>query len=225
MIDIDASKVYSQLGLNHQKETSTKANDELGQTEFLELMTSQLKFQDPLKPMENGDFLAQMAQFGTVSGINELNTTFSSMNSSFQSNQALQASTLVGRKVLVPSDTAYLNTDNRLQASVEIEQAASRVVITIKDSSGQIVHRNNLGVQQSGMVDFEWNGQDESGQSLAPGAYQIEAEIHRGTSASAGSMLAVVDVESVTLGVGGQDLTLSVSGQKEIDMSQVRKIL
>ena len=100
MNDIDTSKVFNQLGLTQTPETK-KANDELGQAEFLELMTSQLKFQDPLKPMENGDFLAQMAQFGTVSGINDLNANFNSMAASFQSNQALQASTLVGRKVLV----------------------------------------------------------------------------------------------------------------------------
>ena len=93
MTEIDNNSIYSQLGLNRTSDTSDKENDELGQTEFLELMTAQLKYQDPLKPMENGDFLGQMAQFGTVSGINELNTTFSSMSASFQSNQALQAST------------------------------------------------------------------------------------------------------------------------------------
>ena len=91
MADIDTNNIYTQLGLNQPSDTKTKANDELGQTEFLELMTTQLTYQDPLKPMENGDFLGQMAQFGTVSGISELNNTFSNLSESFQSNQALQA--------------------------------------------------------------------------------------------------------------------------------------
>ena len=225
MSDIDSKNIYTQLGLNKPVNADTKANDELGQTEFLELMTAQLKYQDPLKPMENGDFLGQMAQFGTVSGINELNTTFSSMSSSFQSNQALQASTLVGRKVMVPSQSAFLNDGEPLRAAVELEQPASRMVVTVKNGAGQLVHRQELGIQQAGMVDFEWNGLDANGNSLPGGQYQIAAEVYRGNEVAAGTMYTVVDVESVTLGAGGQDLTLSVSGLGDIDMSQVRKIM
>ena len=106
MSEIDSKNVYAQLGLTAPAAGENKANDELGQAEFLELMTAQLKYQDPLKPMENGDFLGQMAQFGTVSGINDLNATINTMSASFQSNQALQASTLVGRRVLVAADGA-----------------------------------------------------------------------------------------------------------------------
>lgn len=225
MPDIDTNSIYTQLGLNQPTENGSKENDELGQAEFLALMTAQLQYQDPLKPMENGDFLGQMAQFGTVSGINDLNATFNNLSASFQSNQALQASTLVGRRVLVPSQTGILNDGASLMGSVELAQPASKLVITIKNSAGQLVNRQELGLQQAGLVDFEWNGLDADGNSLPGGEYQIGAEVYRGTEVSSGSMFTVVDVESVTLGVGGQDLTLSVSGLGEIDMSQVRKIL
>ncbi|MDH3386318.1 MAG: flagellar hook assembly protein FlgD [Gammaproteobacteria bacterium] len=225
MSDIDTNNIYTQLGLTRTVNGDEKAKDELGQAEFLELMTAQLKYQDPLKPMENGDFLGQMAQFGTVSGINDLNTTFNTMSASFQSNQALQASTLVGRRVMVPSQTGYLGDDSPLLGSVDLDQPASKVVISIKNGAGQLVHRQELGVQQAGLVDFQWNGQDADGNSLPGGAYQIAAEVYRGTEVNAGTMYTVVDVESVTLGAGGQDLTLSVSGLGDIDMNQVRKIM
>jgi len=225
MADIDTNNIYTQLGLNQPADAKTKNNDELGQTEFLELMTAQLTHQDPLKPMENGDFLGQMAQFGTVSGISELNETFSSMSASFQSNQALQASTLVGRRVMVPSQNAFITSDESLQGSVQLDQPASRVIITIENQAGQIVNRQELGVQQAGLIDFTWNGQGPNGNTLPTGEYQIAAEVHRGKAVSAGQIYTVVDVESVTLGVGGQDLTLSVSGLGDIDMSQVRKIM
>ena len=225
MADIDTNNIYTQLGLTQPKENNGKGNADMGQAEFLELMTTQLKFQDPLKPMENGDFLGQMAQFGTVSGINDLNTTFNTMSASFQSNQALQASTLVGRRVMVPSETAFLSDGNALLGSVDLLQPASKVIVTITNSVGQLVHRSDLGVQQAGLVDFQWNGLDANGNSLPGGEYQISAEIHRGNTVSSGQMFTVVDIESVTLGVAGQDLTLSVSGLGEIDMSQVRKIL
>ena len=212
-------------GLNKPPESDTRPNDELGQAQFLELMTAQLKYQDPLKPMENGDFLGQMAQFGTVSGINDLNDNFNSMSASFQSNQALQASTLVGRRVLVPSQNGFLVDGGKLEAAVELSQPANKIVFTVKNAAGQLVNRTELGVQDAGMVDYEWNGLDNNGNAMPAGEYQVEAEVYRGNSVSAGNMFTVVDVESVTLGAGGQDMTLSVSGLGEIDMSQVRKIM
>ncbi len=225
MPDIDTNTIYSQLGLNPPAESQNKSNDELGQAEFLKLMTAQLQYQDPLKPMENGEFLGQMAQFGTVSGINDLNANFSALSTSFQSNQALQASTLVGRRVMVPSQSAFLENGTSLLGSVDLDQAASKVVITVKNPAGQLVDRQQLGVQQAGMLDFEWDGLNSNGDRLPSGEYRIAAEVYRGNEVSAGVTFTVVDVESVTLGVGGQDLTLSVSGLGDIDMNQVRKIL
>ena len=225
MSDIDTNNIYTQLGLNQPRETETRPNDQLGQAEFLELMTTQLRFQDPLKPMENGDFLGQMAQFGTVSGVSELNNTFSAMSASFQSNQALQASTLVGRSVMVPSFNSVLEAGEPLRGAVDLEQPANRVVITIQNESGQLVHRQELGLQQAGLLDFTWDGLDQDGNPYPSGTYQVAAEVHRGNQVSSGNIFTVADVESVTLGIGGQDLTLSLSGLGDIDMSQVRKIM
>jgi len=225
MNEIDTKNPFSQLGLSNTTNATVKPNDELGQSEFLELMTAQLQFQDPLEPMENGDFLGQMAQFGTVSGINNLNTSFGSLSSSFQSNQALEASTLVGRKVLVPSDTASLGSSGGLSGSVELDQPASQVTVRVTNAAGQLVHQQLLGVQPEGLSDFKWDGLDSTGAPSAPGNYTISAEVNHGTSVSAGSMLSVVDVESVTIGQAGQDLTLSVSGIGNISMGDVRRIL
>ena len=225
MSEIDKTQVYTQLGLNKTRDTEKKANDELGQAEFLELMTAQLKFQDPLQPMENGEFLAQMAQFGTVSDINELNSAFSDMSAAFQSNQALQASTMVGRNVLVPSSQAELSAEGELHAAVDLKQPASQVIVSVTDAQGQLIHRFDLGLQQAGLVEFDWNGLDANGNRMPPGNYNLAAELHQADQVSAGDMLTTVQVESVTLGQAGQDLTLTVSGLGDIQMSQIRKIM
>ena len=86
------------------KQPEKKANDELGQSEFLDLMIAQLQHQDPLNPADSGEFLGQLAQFGTVNGITELQNSFADLATSLQSSQALQASTLVGRNVLIPGN-------------------------------------------------------------------------------------------------------------------------
>lgn len=225
MADIDSKQIYSDLGLNKTQTSSNKANDELGQAEFLELMTAQLRFQDPLSPMENGDFLAQMAQFGTVSGINDLNSAFNSMSAAFQSNQALQASTMVGRNVLVPGSEAALSDQGTLDYAIDLEQPASKLVINITDASGQLVQRVETGIQSAGLVEMQWDGLNQDGNPVAAGQYTIEAEVHQGEEVSSGSTLVSVQVESVTLGQAGEDLTLSVSGLGDIPMSQIRKIL
>ncbi|MCP4490522.1 MAG: flagellar hook assembly protein FlgD [Gammaproteobacteria bacterium] len=226
MADIDTSnKIFSQLGLTPTQDADSKPKDELGQAEFLELMTTQLQFQDPLKPVENGEFLGQMAQFGTVSGINDLNTSFNTMSASFQSNQALQASTLVGRRVMAPSEIAYLGASGSAEGAIELGQTAGNVLLLIHDASGQTVDRLELGMQQVGLVDFSWDGLDQNGNRFASGEYRISAELQHGTATSAGVTYSVVDVESVTLGVGGQGMTLTTTGLGDIDMSQIRKIL
>lgn len=225
MSEIDTNQLYTQLGLNKTQSSDDKANDELGQAEFLELMTSQLKFQDPLQPMENGDFLAQMAQFGTVSGINELNSSFSDMSTAFQSNQALQASTMVGRDVLVPGNKAQLGESTNLHAAIELEQAASQVIVNITDASGQLVHRADMGLQQAGLMKFDWNGLSANGTRFTPGRYTVSAEVHQGNSVSVANILTTERVESVTLGQAGQDLTLTLSDLGDISMSQIRKIM
>jgi len=225
MSDIDTKNIYTQLGINKSEKSESKANDELGQSEFLELMTAQLRFQDPLSPMENGDFLAQMAQFGTVSGINDLNSAFSNMSAAFQSNQALQASTMVGRKVLIPGDQAHLGKEGGLHGAVDLQQPARQVIINVKDSAGQLVHRINLGQQSSGLLEFDWNGVNSNGDRLSEGLYTLSAEVHSGDQVNAGEMLTTVQVESVTLGQPGQDLTLTVSDLGDISMSQIRKIM
>ena len=72
--------------------------DELGQSQFLELMITQIKHQDPLNPAEGGEFLSQLAQFGTVNGITELQSSFDVLATTLQSSQALQASTILPRR-------------------------------------------------------------------------------------------------------------------------------
>ena len=76
------------------KEPVKKTDKSLGQDDFLNLMLTQLQNQDPTNPMDSSNFMSQIAQFSTVNGITDLNSSFASLSSSLQSNQALQASTM-----------------------------------------------------------------------------------------------------------------------------------
>ncbi|MEO2266941.1 flagellar hook assembly protein FlgD [Pseudoalteromonas pernae] len=151
-------------------------NDELTQEDFFSLLTQQLSYQDPSKPADNDQMIAQMTNFTMAEGISKLNENFASLAASMTSNSALQASTLVGKKALLESNTIELNSGEVSKGTVLAPEAVDNLTLTIKDKSGQIVDTIDLGTQAAGAIRFEWEGVDKDGQPFPPGEYQIVAE-------------------------------------------------
>jgi len=197
---------------------------ELGQEQFLELMTTQLQNQDPFKPMESGDFLSQIAQFSTVEGIGDLNDAFSGLSQSLVSNQALQATNLVGRQVLAPTGVAALSQGGSIRGNVELPAASGEVVVNVYDQAGQVVRRLELGSQAAGPVSFQWDGLKNDGQFASPGNYFISAEASIDGQFEAVETLLASEVRSVTLSNSG-GLLLDLDGIGSLDFSEVRQIL
>jgi flagellar basal-body rod modification protein FlgD len=206
-------------------ELNAKTSDDgIGQEAFLKLMTTQLQNQDPFKPMESGDFLTQIAQFSTVEGIGELNKGFSELSQSLVSNQALQATNLVGRQVLAPTGVAALTQGGTIRGNVELPAASGDVVVNVYDQAGQVVRRLELGAQSSGPVAFQWDGLKNDGTFAAPGAYFVSAEASIDGQYESVETLLVSDVRSVTLSNSG-GLLLDLNGIGALDFNEVRQIL
>ncbi|HHJ12821.1 MAG TPA: flagellar hook assembly protein FlgD [Gammaproteobacteria bacterium] len=201
-----------------------KDRKDLGQQDFLKLMTAQLQNQDPFKPMESGDFLAQIAQFSTVEGIGELNSGFSQLSESLVSNQALQASHMIGREVLAPTGVASLQAGSSVQGQVDLPAASSEVTVNIYDQAGQLIRRMQMGPQSAGPVDFRWDGLRDDGSYAAPGNYFISAEAAIDGRTEALETLVASRVRSVTLSNSG-GLLLDLDGVGSLDFSEVRQIL
>ena len=197
---------------------------EMGQEQFLELMTAQFQNQDPFKPMESGDFLSQIAQFSTVEGIGDLNDSFSGLSQSLVSNQALQATNLVGRQVLAPTGVAALTQGGNIRGNVELPAASGEVVVNVYDQAGQVVRRLELGSQAAGPVAFQWDGLKNDGQFASPGSYFISAEASIDGQFESVETLLASEVRSVTLSNSG-GLLLDLDGIASLDFSEVRQIL
>ena len=212
------------LGLNSVQQDQKKPNDSVGQEDFLKLMVTQLANQDPFKPMENGEFLTQIAQFSQASGINELQKSFTTLADSMTSNQVLQASTLVGRSVLVPSSNINLDVDGA-QAGVELPSSTQSLVVTITDGAGQVIRQVDLGQQSAGRLNFGWDGTDNNGNPMPPGRYQIKAEMLSGEGNVALETLVAEKVESVTMNSTGSGLTVSLSGIGTVELSKIKEIM
>ncbi len=200
----------------------TVAREELGQEEFLQLMLTQLKNQDPFKPMESGEFLGQLAQFGTVTGLGQLQQSFESLSGSLVSDQALQAASLVGRSVLVEVGEGLLELDGALTGAVDLPIGSSAVSVQITDGSGQIIRQLELGTNAEGLVSFRWGGETDTGVAAPPGRYFVSAQYFNGQEMQSASTLIDASVESVTLGTGG--LAINLRGLGVVPFSVVREI-
>ena len=155
--DQSLNNILNKLGIKSQDQAAKSGNkNKLGQEDFLKLMTTQLQNQDPFAPMDNGDFIAQMAQFSTVTGITEINNNLSSLGSKLEPNRVATAAQFLGHSVLVPGQIASPDDNGEIHGVVDLPASSNDVGLTFTNSSGEIVHTMNLGNQEKGLVGFSW---------------------------------------------------------------------
>ena len=222
MNSVDA---YKGLGVSTIDTVAPKKKS-LGQEQFLKLMTAQMTHQDPTKPMQNGEFLSQMAQFGTVSGIQDLQQSFKDFAASISSDQTLQAASLVGRTVSAPSEEGLLAAGGEIKGTVDLPASSANVNLKILDPlTGDVIRIKNLGGHSAGPVPFVWDGMNDKGNLASPGVYKVQVE------ASMDGINTVLQteiqsrVESVSMGSGKNGLQVNLAGLGAVNFNQIKQIL
>ena len=217
------------LAALNKKNTATNSlgsgqTSALGQDAFLKLLITQLKNQSPLNPQDNTAFVAQLAQFSSVQGIQNLNTTVESLASSMQSSQALQASALVGRSVQVESKTAYLSSGGTVRGLIDLPKSTAGMQLNIYNSSNQVVLQKDLGSKEAGEIPFAWDGTGSDGAKLPAGTYRFEVLARDDKNSTALTTYLSANVNSVTMGAN-QEVTLNVNGVGPVALSEIKDIL
>jgi flagellar basal-body rod modification protein FlgD len=224
----NTSSVTDNLSITKKQETKKNTN-ELGQAAFLELMITQMNNQNPLSPQDNSEFVAQLAQFSSVEGLERLNTSFNS----FMSNNALQASSLVGRSVTVKSDTSTLVKGGIVAGSVDLTYPAKDMKVSVYDSTGALVQQIPVGEVPKGEAVFRWDGQNlevngelldwEAGEDAATaGKYRFEITATQNGKSEALDTSLSANVNSVTIGENGA-LILNLAGIGAVDAKNVKQ--
>ena len=208
---------------NATNTSGVKKKDQLGQDEFLKLMLAQLKNQDPMKAMDPSQFLGQLAQFSTVSGIQEMQAAFTSMSESMRSSQVLDGATMVGRDVLVASQEVALGAEGSVRGALDVPTGATSVKINVLDSAGQVV-RQMTGSTNAGLNEFTWDGMADNGTRLAAGEYSFEAVANIGGQSVELETLLSDRVQSVTID-SARGLTLNTAGLGARSLSEVRRVM
>lgn len=194
----------------------------LNQDDFMTLLSTQLKFQDPSKPMEANEMVAQMAQLSMTTGISDLKDQLASLSQSMNSSRASQAAQLVGREVLLDGESMQLPLGGPLTGAVNLPAAAADLKLSIYDTAGHLVRQVALGQQPAGIVRFAWDGSLPDGTNAAPGQYRVFADPGTGESVPT---LAAGRVDSVLLGSDGQGVQLVVDGYGLTDLGAVKQVM
>lgn len=201
---------------------SSTSMSEVGKDEFLLLLTTQLQYQDPLDPMDNTEFVTQLAQFSTLESMKAIESAVEDNSLLLQSVNNAYSTSMIGKEIKASGTSIYLDGTNGADIEYNIESDASDVKIAIYDENGNEVRSITQSSQSSGTQTYAWDGKDSSGNTLSAGAYtySVSATDSSGSSVSVSTYTAGV-VDGVVYEDGVTYLTI---GDDKISLSDIIKI-
>ncbi|MEK9876396.1 MAG: flagellar hook capping FlgD N-terminal domain-containing protein [Betaproteobacteria bacterium] len=215
--------INEMLGIPTTGEVKARGRNEMGQEDFLALMVAQLENQDPTKPMDNNEFLSQMAQFSMVNGIEGLNTSFSSVSEAILGAQGLQAATLLDRQAMIETPWGHFDGVEGVAGFISGASGASQVEVQIRDAQGSLVRSVAINPNGQDRLDFEWDGLDQTGQQVARGAYHISAVGAVNGGVLSLSVATASRIGSVSLDPSSQQVTLNLANGQTVGLGEVRE--
>ena len=204
--------------------TAAPKKTALDQTDFLKLMTTQMSNQDPFQPQDNTQMIAQMAQFSTVTGIQQLNTTMSTMATQISDNQIATVASFAGKTVLVPGTTALADSTGSISGAIDLPNSVSALNVQITDQSGAVVKTLNLGANPAGLIGFSWDGKDDKGNPVGKSSYNVSATAMVGGKSAAQTTDVYAPITEVPIPQSGQSQTFVVGGVGTVKMSDIKSI-
>jgi len=197
--------------------------DEMGQTAFLTLFTTQLKNQNPLDPMDKTAFVSQLAQFSQLEATTKMSGSMESLVKSLSTSQISGASALIGKTVGGTDGKAVFD-GAPVNGFVTLPTDVDSLTLKVYNSSGQLVRTGQVGAQKKGDFGFAWDGKDDSGNPVANGAYRIEASATRFGTASKPPITTMAYVRSVNTDQVTGDMKLEFNDGSQLSVSEIKRI-
>lgn len=215
---VDSTNSASGIRSYDSLRPSAKPNSdtELGSQDFLLLLTTQLQNQDPLSPMKNEQFLAQLAQMSTVNGIESLNTTMKSVAAASSSALISEASSMLGQRALVQGEVAQAH-QGQIDGRIYVAEKGANVKVTYSDAStGELLHSQVLTDQPAGAVDFSWDNAPGNGRKI-----KVSASVSGETGTEDAKMSVYARIEGVEVDPRTNGMTLQVQGYGKFKGSDI----
>ena len=215
------NSILDKLGINKPKEAK-KSSDTLGQDDFLKLMTSQLQNQDPFKPTDNTEMIAQMAQFSMVTGQTEMNESIKAISGQLSEFRIATAANMLGHSVLVSGNRAFPDEEGTISGALDIPSTSTSTSILYKSMNGDIVHAEELGPQQAGLLGFRWEKIPQN--VLNDNEYiTVEAFADTGTGLKSVGSSVFGEVLAASAGNSSDGVVYDVRGYGDISANDVKR--
>jgi flagellar basal-body rod modification protein FlgD len=203
----------------------TSKKQELGQDAFLQLLVAQMRNQDPTKPADPTEYLSQLAQFSTVTGVQGMRESIQTLSDSLRGSQVLGGTSLVGRDVLVATNSATLREEGEVHGEVTMPAGANEALLLVTDASGQLVRQMPIPFdEKGGTAQFEWDGMNGRGERVPAGDYKVSAVANVGGYAQQMETRMASRVGSVSIDPTTSSLTLNTD-IGPIELAAVRQVM
>ena len=206
------------------KNAPKTVNDQMGKTEFLTLFTTQLQNQNPLDPVQNEAFVAQLAQFSQLEATTSIRTSMESMVNGMKSERFMSGANLIGKQVTAPMGNARYEAGSTISGLVSLPTGADSISLDVFDAQNRKVYTQTMGRQMPGDLKLSWNGATDSGSPAASGTYKIVATVSSLGKVTQTPISTPMTVKSVTYSPADDDLIVEVEGGATVPLSQVTRI-
>jgi flagellar basal-body rod modification protein FlgD len=206
------------------KDAAKKTSEDMGKQDFLTLFTAQLQNQNPLEPVKNEAFVAQLAQFSQLEALTNMQTSLDTFVTAMSGERMLNSASLIGKKVAVSDAATLLTSGNTMDASIDLPMGASGVQINVHDSQGRLVQELIAGPQMPGTTAVTWNGKDASENPVPSGFYRLSAVAVVNGKTTPVPVSTLSTVRAISTNPGDGSVSVELDGGKSLLLSDVKRV-
>jgi flagellar basal-body rod modification protein FlgD len=201
-----------------------KSSEEMGKQDFLTLFTAQLQNQNPLEPVKNEAFVAQLAQFSQLEALTNMQTSLDTFVTSMSGERMLNSASLIGKRVAVSDSLTQLTQGGTLDASIDLPEGAAGIKINVHDAKGNLVQELIAGPQMPGTTPIQWDGKDAMGTPAPTGLYRMTAEAVINGNTAKVAVNALSTVKSIVTNPSDGSVSVEVDGGKTMLLTDVKRV-
>ena len=206
------------------KDAAKKTSEDMGKQDFLTLFTAQLQNQNPLEPVKNEAFVAQLAQFSQLEALTNMQTSLDTFVTSMSGERMLNSASLIGKKVAITDALTPLAQGGTIDGSIELPEGAAGLQINVHDAKGNLVKEIIAGSQLPGNMPIQWDGKNTAGQSATPGLYRLSAQAVINGKTTTVPVNTLATVKSISTNPSDGSVSVEVDGGKTILLSDVKRV-
>ena len=206
------------------KDQAKKTKEDMGKQEFLTLFTAQLQNQNPLEPVKNEAFVAQLAQFSQLEALTNMQGSLDTFVTSMSGERMLNSASLIGKKVAITDSPTQLTSGANMDASIDLPMGASGVQISVFDSQGRLVQELTAGPQMPGTTPFTWDGKDAAENPVPSGLYRLTATAVVNGQTTTVPVSTLSTVRAIATNPADGSVSVEVDGGKTMLLTDVKRV-